>query len=109
MADDYRYTRAEMETIIRFDAEDQKAYIYSADPVYIRKLDKLTESNAESYQCVRVLYGGKAKEYTAPAKLIRFGKPPSEARREAGRRSAQFLSISSASRREKNESSTTDR
>lgn len=96
MADQYSYTRAEQETTITFDAEEKTAHIYSADPVYIRKLDKLTGSNPESYRCVRVLDGGKAKMYEAPAALIRFAKPPTEARREAGRRNTRGFSFSSS-------------
>lgn len=91
MTDEYSYTRAEQETTITFDAEEKTAHIYSADPVYIRKLDKLTDSNPESYRCVRVLDGGKAKMYEAPAALIRFAKPPTEARREAGRRNGKHF------------------
>lgn len=91
---EYSYTRAEMETTITFDAEEKTAHIYSADPVYIRKLDKLTETNPESYKCLRVLDGGKAKQYEAPAALIRFAKPPTEAQREANRKNSTFSRFS---------------
>ena len=88
----YSRTRAEQETIIRFDAEQRQATIYTADPVYVRKLDKLTVSNPESYRLVWTEQGGNAKKYTAPSRLIRFGKPASEARKAAGKRLASFSS-----------------
>ena len=83
---EYRRCRAERETTIRFDAEEKTAHIYTADPVYIRKLDKLTETNPESYRLTWTEPGGGAKKYEAPARLIRFGKPTTEAQREAGRK-----------------------
>lgn len=79
---------AERETTIRWDAEEKVAHIYTGDPVYIRKLDKLCENHPDEYKLVqRDEYGAR---YIGPARLIRFGKPASEARREAARRSSPF-------------------
>lgn len=81
----YGRTRAEMETTIVFDAEEKIAHIYTADPVYIRRLDKLAAEHPDTYRMIWADKGDAAKKYTAPSRLIRFGKPASEARREAGR------------------------
>ena len=60
----YSRCRAEIETTIRFDAEEKTAHIYTADPVYLRKL---TETNPESYHLTWTEPGGNAKKYEAPA------------------------------------------
>jgi len=36
-------TRLEQETIVNFNAAEDTASVYTADPVYMRKLDKLCE------------------------------------------------------------------
>ncbi len=104
----YNRCRAEMETTIRFDAEEKTAHIYTADPVYLRKLDKLTETNPESYRLIWTEPGGGAKKYEAPARLIRFGKPASEAQKESARRNTQFFAQNARNPREKNASSASD-
>ena len=70
----YRPTRTEMETTITFDAEEKIAHIYPADPVYIRKFDKLTAEDPETWHCVEVDALGYYKRYEAPADRIRFRK-----------------------------------
>lgn len=87
----YTTTRAEQETVIVWDAEGKTATVDTTDPVTIRKLDKLVAEYPETYQLVSedTLYN--AKRYEVPAKYIRFGKPASEARREAGKRLASIL------------------
>lgn len=48
-----KLTLAEMETTIRFDREGDMAYIYTADPVMMRKLARLSRENgalAMNYQ-----------------------------------------------------------
>lgn len=85
----YTLTQEERETTIRFDPVEKVAQIYTSDPVYIRKLDALCADHPDEYHLVRRdEYGAR---YTAPAKLIRFGKPPSEARRELMRQNAQHM------------------
>jgi hypothetical protein len=74
-------TRAEQETVIRFDAEEQIAHIDTANPATIRKLDKLAAEHPDTYRCVRVDPEYLAKRYTVPASFVRFGKPASEARK----------------------------
>lgn len=87
----YTLTRAERETVIVWDAESRTATINSADPVTLRKLDALAVQYPDVYRQVSedTLYS--AKRYEVPAKYIRFGKPPSEAQREKGKRLASIL------------------
>lgn len=87
----YNLTLPERETTVRWDAEERIAHIYTADPVYMRKLDKLVEQFPDVYKPVmRDQYGAK---YTVPIKYVSFRKPASEAMREAGRRNSPFSSI----------------
>ena len=88
------YTAAERETTITFDDGRPDAIIYTASPVSLRKLDKLCSTNPEIYSRVWAEVdkaGGRitAARYVCRDKqLIRFAKPASAARREAGRRLA---------------------
>ena len=45
-----RLSRYEKETIILLNAAEDTASIYTADPVWKRKLDKLVEKNPQCYQ-----------------------------------------------------------
>lgn len=83
-------TRSEQETVIRWDAENRTASIDTADPVTIRKLDKLAVDYPDTYRCARVDDIYPAKRYEMLVKYIRFGKPASDAQREANRRKSQF-------------------
>lgn len=89
----YKLTREERETIVNWSSADINATVYSADPVVIRKLDKLTARFPDDYKCTRFdpIYG--TKYYTLPARFIRFGKPASQARIEAARRNGQVASF----------------
>lgn len=86
----YSLTRAEQETVIRWDAETRTASIDTADPVTIRKLDKLAAEHPDTYRCARVDDIYHSKRYEVPARYIRFGKPASDAQREANRRKSRF-------------------
>lgn len=67
-------TRLERETIIKFNAAEAEVDVYTADPVYIRKLDKLCESNPDSYKCYQ--RDDESACYTVSSKkLIRFATP----------------------------------
>ena len=81
-------SRAEMETTIRWDAEERVAHVFSADPVYIRKLTRLCDEFPDVYKLTRNTDDGIFVE--TPANRIAFRKPPTEARREAGRRNHAF-------------------
>lgn len=75
----------EQETTIVWDEEEQIAHIYAASPVTLRKLDKLVAEFPDVYKCVWVDKDESAKKYEVTKRLIRFGKPASEAVREAAR------------------------
>lgn len=66
-------TRREQETIISFNAAEDSAELYTADPVYIRKLDKLVKSNPKQFKQGRVeTYQGEivAKCYMFPKRFL---------------------------------------
>lgn len=66
-------TRQEQETIISFNAAEDTAELYTADPVYIRKLDKLVKGNPEQFKQRREeTYQGEivAKWYTFPKRFL---------------------------------------
>ena len=66
-------SRCEQEVTISFNAEDDTAEVYAADPVWIRKLDRLAEQNPEQFKTGRVETSeGKiiSKRYTFPKRFI---------------------------------------
>lgn len=65
-----RLSRYERETIILLNAEEEKASVYSVDPVWIRKMDKLVKKSPEHYQCIRT--DSISKTYTMPKNFISF-------------------------------------
>lgn len=85
------YTRSERETTIIFNEEEKAAYVWTCSPVMMRKLDSRAQEFPESYQCVHVDDDGYAKRYKITKRLIRFGKPASEAQKERGRRVAEAM------------------
>lgn len=102
----YNPTRAETETTIRWDAEEKIAHIYTADPISTRKLDKLCAERPDTYKLVkRDNYGSW---YSAPAKMIKFGKPLSAAQKEAYAKTGQSLAKFLADQREKKNSTDSD-
>ena len=70
---DYSLSRTEQEVIIGFNAAEDAAELYTADPVWMRKLDKLVEQNPEQFKEGRQeTYQGKvvAKRYMFPKRFI---------------------------------------
>jgi hypothetical protein len=68
----------ERETIITFNAAEDTAEVYTADPVYIRKLDKLCEQFPDTYKFMAELSAKRCKEsktYSMPKRLVKF-RPP---------------------------------
>ena len=49
----YTPTKSEQEVTLTFDAEDGNAKLYTANPAWIRKMDKLTAANPEEFQMVK--------------------------------------------------------
>lgn len=68
-----RLSRYEQEVIINFNAEDEKCTLYTANPVWIRKMDKLVESNPDEFKQIdRQTMKGElvSKTYEFPKKLV---------------------------------------
>lgn len=71
-------TNIERETIITFNAAEDTAEVYTADPVYIRKLDKLCEQFPDTYKFMEELSAKRCKEsktYSMPKRLVKFRSP----------------------------------
>ena len=79
-------TKEERETTITWNAAERLAYIDTADPALIRKLDKLAAQYPDTYRETCRDDDFKTRVFEVDARYIRFGKPASEARREHGRR-----------------------
>lgn len=79
----YRWRNDERETIIRWDADQKIASIYTAIPATLRKLNKLCEICPDEYTRTWIDADGSAARYLVRASLIRFGKPASERARAA--------------------------
>lgn len=79
-------TRLEQKTVINTNVAEKAAEIYSADPVMIRRMDKLCEKRPDIFTCVREFKDG-AKEYRRPKKCVRVSVPKvvSDKQREAAR------------------------
>lgn len=85
----YTTTRAERETIIRYDEADRIVTRYTASPTEIRRMDKLVHEYPDIFKCIWVddFYG--AKKYQYPLAYERGPKKPaSEAQRKANRANA---------------------
>jgi hypothetical protein len=59
--------------VISFNAAEEEAELYTADPVWIRKLDRLASQNTEQFKPGRVERAEDkviAKRYTFPKRFI---------------------------------------
>lgn len=81
-----KLTNAEKEVLIRWDLEERIAHIESHDERTNAKLDALCAELPDVYK--REYEDRYGKGYSCDCKLIRFGKPMSEERREAARQRA---------------------
>jgi len=66
-------SRYEQETVINYNNGEKTAEIYSADPVVLRKLQKLSDKYPDQYQLIRE--DSVSKTYRCPKKLISFRSP----------------------------------
>ena len=73
MADDYKYSREEQETIILYDQANKTAEIYTYHPALVRKLDKACISHPDLYKFTGEECG--ARLYTIPKKYISVRVP----------------------------------
>lgn len=67
------FLRIEQEVMISFNAAEDTAELYTADPVFIRKMDKLVEENPEQFSSeVHSMYKGEvyAKKYFFPKRFV---------------------------------------
>lgn len=72
-----RLTRYEQETIINFNAENDTATLYTADPVQMRKLDKCVEQNPTQFKVIdtQTCQGDViSKTYEFPKKFVTVRK-----------------------------------
>lgn len=66
-------SKCEQEVVINFNAEDNTATLYSSNPVWIRKMDKLVEQNPEQFKmCRQETVKGKivSKFYELPKEFV---------------------------------------
>ena len=93
----YKLLLSEQETTITFTRTDSEAVLYTSDRLRMAKLDKLCQQYPEVYRCTwtdnQIMGDGvpMGKKYAMPVKYLRFGKPASVAKREAGRKAAARL------------------
>lgn len=69
----YSLTGVEREVVLSFNAAEDTADIYTADPVYIRKMDKLVELNPAQFKVIKQdTLDGKviAMRYEFPKRFI---------------------------------------
>lgn len=76
-------TRIEQETTILMNAEEKTVEIYSADPIWIRKLDKLCETAPDYWKVVKVqadskTYIGTDKNFVSLRSKPRPGHAPNQ-------------------------------
>ena len=68
-----KLSRYEQETIINFNAGEDKATVYTRDPAVMRKLDALVIEFPEVYRCIG--YTDIAKTYEMPKLSVTYRKP----------------------------------
>lgn len=68
-----KLTRYEQETIINFNAEEQKATLYTRDPAVMRKLDALVIDYPDTFKCISVT--DIDKTYEMPKSAVSYRKP----------------------------------
>ena len=68
-----KLSRYEQEVVINLNADEDEATVYTANPVWIRKMDKL---HREFPEIIRLKsWMEVSKTYVLPKNLIRIGKP----------------------------------
>ncbi len=70
MKNSYGLSKYEQETIVLFNDEEADAIVYTASPLWIRRLDKLVSENPAAYKCIET--DDVSKTYTMPKKLVHF-------------------------------------
>lgn len=68
-----KLSRYEQEVVINFNADESEATVYTANPVWIRKMDKLCKEFPEVIRLKS--WTEVSKTYVLPKNLVRIGKP----------------------------------
>lgn len=63
-----KLSKYEQEIVINFNAEEDRAVLYTANPKWIRKMDGLVEKNPQVFSLVRE--DEVSKTYQFPKKLV---------------------------------------
>lgn len=66
-------TRAEQETFIYLSPADKEACIYSSDPSWIKRLEKLAEKRPDLFHLTKQYED--SVEYSCPKKCVKVGPP----------------------------------
>lgn len=66
-------TRYEQEVVINFNADEEMATVYSANPSWLRKMDALVTEFPDTFRLIRQTE--ISKTYEMPKRLVRIGKP----------------------------------
>lgn len=89
-------SKAEQEVIISFTAEDERAEVYTSNPVYIRRLEKLAKKRPDVYKRTNTTHSGADQSVTSvsfecPVNMIRFGMPSRERTQEEKEQSRERM------------------
>ena len=63
-----KLSRYEQEVVVNFNADEDTATLYAADPVWQRKMDKLAAQNPIDFKCIRS--DEVSRTYSFPKRLL---------------------------------------
>ncbi len=66
-------TRYEQEVVINFNADEEMATVYSANPSWLRKMEALAREFPDTFRLIKQTE--ISKTYEMPKRLVRIGKP----------------------------------
>lgn len=66
-------TRYEQEVVINFNAEEDTATVYTANPTWLRKMEALAKEFPDIFRLIRQTE--ISRTYEMPKRLVRIGKP----------------------------------
>jgi hypothetical protein len=66
-------TRYEQEVVINFNAEEDTATVYTANPTWLRKMEALAKEFPDTFCLIRQTE--ISRTYEMPKRLVRIGKP----------------------------------
>lgn len=67
------HTKYEQEVVINFNADEEMATVYSANPSWLRKMEALAREFPDTFRLIRQTE--ISKTYEMPKRLVRIGKP----------------------------------